>query len=51
MLGHNLPHTVSPAWGNCHSFLRAGRWQFLGDSAHALAGQTVDMVPLPDWLT
>lgn len=34
----------------CHSFLRAGRWEFLGDCTHALAGQTVDMVPLPDWL-
>lgn len=36
--------------GNCHSFVRAGRWEFLGDSGHHLAGQTVDMVPLPDWL-
>lgn len=34
----------------CHSFIRAGRWEFLGDSGHALAGQTVDMVPVPDWL-
>jgi hypothetical protein len=29
----------------CHSFIRAGRIQFLGDCTHALAGQTVD---LPD---
>ena len=50
--------TVSPSilchgsanGGNCHSFLRNGRWQFLDDSHHDLAGQTVDMVPLPDWL-
>lgn len=48
--GHVKPHAVTPAWGNCHSFLRAGRWEFLGDSAHALAGKTVDMVPLPDWV-
>jgi hypothetical protein len=48
--GHMRPHVVDPAYGNCHSFLHAGRWQFLGDSGHALAGQTVDMVPLPDWL-
>lgn len=34
----------------CHSFLRDGRWQFLGDCTHALAGQTVDMVPVPDWM-
>lgn len=56
-LGHQLahdgtrltgtPHTRDPAWGPCHSFLRAGRWEFLSDSAHHLAGQTVDMVPLP----
>ena len=31
----------------CHSFVRAGRWEFLGDSTHALAGQTVPMVPHP----
>lgn len=34
----------------CHSFLRAGHWQFLGDCTHALANQTVPMVPLPDWV-
>lgn len=34
----------------CHSFLQRGRWQFLADSTHELAGQTVDMVPLPDWV-
>jgi hypothetical protein len=37
-------------WGNCHSFLRAGVWEFLSDSAHSLAGQNVPMVPLPDFL-
>lgn len=46
----NTPHTRDPAWGNCHSFLRAGQWEFLGDSGHRLAGQTVPMVPLPDYL-
>lgn len=34
----------------CHSFIRDGKWEFLTDSTHALAGQTVPMVPLPDWL-
>jgi len=29
----------------CHSFVRDGRIQFLGDSTHALAGKTV---PLPE---
>lgn len=30
----------------CHSFVTDGRIEFLGDSTHALAGQTVD---LPAW--
>ena len=30
----------------CHSFVTDGRIQFLTDSTHELAGQTVD---LPDW--
>lgn len=34
----------------CHSFLRNGEWQFLGDCTHHLKNQTVPMVPLPDWL-
>lgn len=27
----------------CHSFVRGGRIQFLGDCTHDLAGQTVDL--------
>ena len=34
----------------CHSFLKGGVWQFLGDCTHSLAGKTVPMVPLPEWL-
>lgn len=34
----------------CHSFLRSGVWEFLGDSTHSLAGQSVPMVDLPEWL-
>lgn len=34
----------------CHSFLVDGIWQFLSDCTHALAGQYVPMVDLPDWL-
>jgi len=30
----------------CHSFVKDGRIQFLGDCHHKLAGQTVD---LPEW--
>lgn len=47
---HEDYETETHTQGNCHSFVRAGRWEFLSDCAHALAGQTVDMVPLPDWL-
>ena len=39
--GHLRDGTV---FGTCHSFVREGRWQFLGDSTHELAGKTVDMV-------
>lgn len=30
----------------CHTFIRGGMVQFLGDCTHALAGQTL---PLPPW--
>lgn len=50
VLGHGTPHTRDPAFGQCHSFIKNGQWQFLSDCAHELAGQTVPMVPLPDWL-
>lgn len=29
----------------CHSFVRNGQWQFLGDCTHDLAGQTVVIPP------
>lgn len=34
----------------CHSFVRDGKIQFLGDCTHALKGQTVDLPELPDWI-
>lgn len=33
----------------CHSLVRSGVWEFLGDCTHDLAGQKVSLVPLPDW--
>lgn len=36
----------TPCCVRCHSFIRDGQIEFLSDSTHALAGQTV---PLPDW--
>lgn len=33
----------------CHSFVRAGRIEFLSDCTHALAGQTVDLPEIGDY--
>lgn len=49
VLGHGTEHTRDPAWGPCHSFIKNGVWEFLGDSAHDLKGKHVPMEPLPDW--
>lgn len=38
------PSILTRAGSNvCHSFVRDGRIQFLGDCTHALAGKTVDL--------
>lgn len=34
----------------CHSFLRSGVFEFLGDCTHSLAGQHVPMPDLPEWV-
>ena len=34
----------------CHSFVRNGHIEFLSDCTHKLAGQTVRLADLPDWL-
>jgi hypothetical protein len=38
----------NPGAGRCHSFVTDGRIQFLGDSDHSLAGQTVDLLDWPE---
>ncbi|MBO3663750.1 DUF6527 family protein [Microbacterium stercoris] len=45
---YDTAHAGVPEGGAiiCHSFVRDGRIEYLNDSTHALAGQTVD---LPDW--
>lgn len=48
---YNREHADAPApfkCSVCHSFVRAGRIEFLSDCTHAMAGQTV---PLPPWPT
>lgn len=34
----------------CHSFLRDGIFEFLGDCNHSLANQNVEMPDLPQWI-
>jgi hypothetical protein len=47
--GRAVDPTFKPEPGDppetCHSFVTDGRIQFLGDSTHPLAGQTVDLPP------
>lgn len=46
---YNAEHPNDPSiftCGICHSFVKDGQIQFLGDCTHALAGQTV---PIPPW--
>ncbi len=33
----------------CHSFVRAGRIQFLDDCTHRLKGETVELPDLPEY--
>lgn len=35
--------------GVCHSFLKAGVFEFLTDSTHPLSGQKVELPDLPEW--
>jgi len=35
----------------CHSFLRDGVWDFLGDCTHDMKSKKIPMVDLPDWFT
>ena len=34
----------------CHSFLKDGIFQYLGDCTHSLANKNVPMIDLPDWV-
>jgi hypothetical protein len=43
------PENITTA-PRCHSFVRNGHIAFLSDSTHELAGQTVPLPELPDWL-
>ncbi len=41
-------HPRTPAFGNCHTFLTNGVWQYLDDCAHSLRGNH-PLEPIPDW--
>lgn len=40
----------TPVSPRCHSFIKNNEWQYLKDCTHTLAGMTVPLEPLPDWL-
>lgn len=40
----------TPPQPRCHAYIHRGSWQFLTDCTHDLAGTTVPLEPLPDWL-
>lgn len=40
---------ASKHYSRCHSFLKAGVFDFLTDSTHPLAGQQVPLPDLPQW--
>lgn len=51
-----LEPSILTRWGPadeqkvCHSFLRAGMFEYLSDCTHQYAGQHVPLPPLPDWV-
>lgn len=42
--------TTPPTEQRCHTYVQGGQVRFLGDCTHALAGQTLPLPQLPDWL-
>lgn len=50
ILSHIHPYDEqSKPLGVCHSFLKAGVFEFLSDCSHSFAGQHVPMPDLPTW--
>lgn len=44
------PSLLSVGQKRCHLFLKKGKLEFCKDCDHGLAGQTVELPDLPDWL-
>lgn len=43
MLVNSRAHVANPNAILCHSFVQDGKFQFLGDCSHSMAGQTVEI--------
>jgi hypothetical protein len=41
-----MPTPIQP---RCHSFIRNGKWEYLGDCDHELKNQSVEMTPVVKW--
>lgn len=41
--------TGGPDDARCHSYIREGQWQFLGDCTHDKRGTTVNMITVERW--
>jgi hypothetical protein len=41
----------NPSRGVCHSYLKAGVFEYLGDCTHSMKNQHVPMGDLPEWFT
>lgn len=50
ILTHTGPYVDGKGVGICHSFLKAGVFEFLSDCTHSMAGQNVPMPDLPTWV-
>jgi len=44
------PSILTHSLGVCHSYLKAGVFQFLSDCTHELAGTSVPIPDLPEWV-
>jgi len=43
-----VQYGTRPGDKRCHSFITDGRWEYLSDTTHRLAGQSVPMVAIPE---
>ena len=51
ILTHTKPYVDGKGTGICHSYLKAGVFEFLSDCTHSMAGQNVPALELPEWFS